>query len=231
MKKTIIVTGAAGNLGKTITENLLREGYDVVASIGPMDNPQFMIDNNLTTKQVDLLDENASRDFIHHVIDIQKSEVESLICLVGGFTVGNIDETSSESVQKMIDLNFKTTYHVVRPIVKEFMAKGKPLKIILIGSRPGLLSEEGKDLVAYSLSKSLIFSLADFINEDTNETGISASVIIPSTMDTPGTRKAMPDADFSRWVPKEQVYQTVSFILSEAGTMMRKPIYKLYNKA
>ncbi|MGX1930979.1 SDR family NAD(P)-dependent oxidoreductase [Flagellimonas sp. 2504JD4-2] len=231
MKKTIIITGAAGNLGRTITSKLLEQGYAVNAVLGPSDNPDFIKHQNLVSNSVNLLNQDDSNEFIHYVTDYLREDVEALICLVGGFATGNIEDTGSDSIQRMIDLNFKTAYHVVRPMIGYCKKHGKPLKVILIGSRPAISPSEGKNLVAYGLSKSLLVQLAEYINIETNETGINVSVIVPSTMDTPGTRAAMPNAQPGDWVPLEEVYETIFFVLSNAGGMMREPIYKLYNKA
>ncbi len=100
-----------------------------------------------------------------------------------------------------------------------------------MGSRPAIEPQEGKGLLAYSLAKSLLFKLADYINAENVDGNIMVSVIVPSTLDTLGTRAAMPKADPSKWVPTSNVAETVSFILSDTGTMMRNPIYKLYNKS
>ncbi len=231
MKKTIIITGAAGNLGSYVTTRLLEEEYFVHAALGPKDDVDFITHRNLISNKVNLLDSDSSEEYIHYVTDYQREEPEAIICLVGGFTSGPIENTASDIIQKMIDLNFKTVYHVIKPLVEQCIKKSKPLKIILVGSRPGIEAAEGKNMVAYGLSKSLIFRLAEYINEDTNATGINASIIVPSTMDTPGTRAAMPNADTSNWVPLKEVAETISFVLSETGQMMRKPIYKLYNKS
>ncbi len=131
----------------------------------------------------------------------------------------------------MIDLNFFSAFHLVQPLVARHRELGRPLQLVFIGSRAAILPAQGKDLLAYSLSKSLLLRLAEFINEETNATGIQASVILPSTLDTPATRQAMPDADFSDWVPLQRVSETVDFILSEPGRMLRSPIFALYNQA
>ena len=44
-------------------------------------------------------------------------------------------------------------------------------------------------------------------------------------------RDAMPDADTSQWVPAHNIAETIGFLLSETGLMMRETVIKLYNKA
>ncbi|MEO5945606.1 MAG: hypothetical protein ABIP79_02230, partial [Chitinophagaceae bacterium] len=57
----------------------------------------------------------------------------------------------------------------------------------------------------YGLSKSLIFRLAELLNEEAKNTDVITCVVIPSTIDTPQNRKSMPDADFSKWVTPEKL--------------------------
>ena len=60
--------------------------------------------------------------------------------------------------------------------------------------------KNSKGMVAYGLGKSLIFRLAELMNEEAKGTNIVTSVIVPSTIDTPQNRATMPDADFNKWV-------------------------------
>ncbi|MDX1407116.1 MAG: hypothetical protein R3330_03255, partial [Saprospiraceae bacterium] len=89
----------------------------------------------------------------------------------------------------------------------------------------------GKDMLAYALSKGMIFQLAELINAYGRKTRITATVIVPSIVDTPANRKAMPDADPAKWVSREAIAETVRFVLSESGRQMREGVIKLYHQA
>ncbi len=227
MKKSIIITGAAGNLGKTITVNLLKEGYFIYGTLGPHDDPNYLEDKFLKSEIVNLSDENDSLLFTNKIIN--ENNIICLICLVGGYSLGGIETSNLGDIQKMININFATTYNIVRPLVTHYKREKKPLQIILIGSRPALIPEEGKECMAYALSKSLLFKLSEFINVEVNATQIQSSIIVPSTLNTANTRAAMPDKNSKFWVPTKNVAETVSFILSNSGKMMRNPVYQLYN--
>lgn len=230
MKKTIIISGAAGNLGKSVTGFLLEKGYHIEALLGPTDDSAFINHENLNSESVNLTNSDDSKNFIKKTIANEEREVIALICLVGVFNTGDIRTTSFDDIQKMISLNFGTAYNLIQPLATQFNKQEKELQIILIGSKPALIDEDGKKVLAYALSKSLIFKLSDFINAD-KASSIKASVIVPSTIDTPATRHAMPDSDPSKWVPLENINETILFILSDTGKMMNNQTYKLYNKA
>ena len=229
MTDTLIITGAAGNLGMTLTQKLLEKKYKVHALISPDGDDAFLTHQNLNTHKVDLLNPHTCNGLIQKLAETET--VGALICLVGAFTVGTIENTEISSIQKMIDLNFTTLYNVVRPVIKQYSKNKKPFQIIMIGSRPALMPEDGKKMIAYSLSKSLVFRMAEFINEDCEEHGVRASIIVPSTIDTPDTRKAIPDANHHDWVTPVDIAETINFILSETGLKLRQPVFKLYNKA
>ncbi|MEP7169524.1 MAG: short-chain dehydrogenase, partial [Bacteroidota bacterium] len=89
----------------------------------------------------------------------------------------------------------------------KIQAKGG--KIILIGSEPGKDGSKAKGSVAYGFTKSLLFRLAELINAEGRDKNISAHVIIPTTMDTPQNRAAMPKADFSKWTTPEKVSEEI----------------------
>jgi NAD(P)-dependent dehydrogenase (short-subunit alcohol dehydrogenase family) len=88
-----------------------------------------------------------------------------------------------------------------------------------------------KGAVAYGLSKSLIFRLAELLNAEAKSADIVTSVIVPSTIDTPENRAAMPDADFSTWVQPTMIAETIAYYASENARHLREPVIKVYNKA
>jgi NAD(P)-dependent dehydrogenase (short-subunit alcohol dehydrogenase family) len=127
-------------------------------------------------------------------------------------------------------LNFKTAYFIARPLMQHFEKVGGG-QFILIGARPALKAEAGKDYVAYALSKSLVFALSELINASGSGKKISSTVIVPSTIDTEANRKSMPDANFSKWVKAESIAETIEFVLSDAGQSMRDTVIKMYHEA
>jgi NAD(P)-dependent dehydrogenase (short-subunit alcohol dehydrogenase family) len=77
----------------------------------------------------------------------------------------------------------------------------------------------------------MVFKLAEFINVEGKDKNVTATVIVPSTIDTEANRKAMPGADFSKWVKPEVIAETISFYLSPEGRMIREAIVKIYNRS
>lgn len=76
-----------------------------------------------------------------------------------------------------------------------------------------------------------MFRLAEVINAEGKNKNITASVIVPGTIDTPANRHAMPDADFSSWVNPVDVAAAMEFICSDHGTPLRETVLKIYGNA
>ena len=88
-----------------------------------------------------------------------------------------------------------------------------------------------KGMVAYGLAKSLIFRLAELMNDEAKGHNVVISVIVPSTIDTPQNRSSMPDADFNKWVKAEAIADTIYFYCTPQGSILREPVIKVYNNA
>ena len=150
--------------------------------------------------------------------------------LVGGFAAGGIATTTGADMHKMLSLNFDTAYFMARPLLAH-MQQQEQGRLVFVGARPALQPAQGKDLLAYALSKSLLFKLADCINEETEGKNITASVIVPSTIDTAINRQSMPGANAADWVTPEALANTMEFIVSEKGNALRETVLKVYNNS
>ncbi len=230
MPKTILITGANGNLGAATVKKFLDEGYKVIAIDHSGTHLGFAAGHeNFELRSVDVGNEQAVDDFLKEIILLYGS-IDAAILLVGGFAMGDIAATDGEAMRKLYSLNFETVYFVARPLFRHMLQKCYG-RLIFIGARPALKPEQGKDVLAYSLSKSLLFHLAELLNATAKGKNVVASVVAPSTIDTDINRKSMPDADPSSWVRPEQIAGLLEFICSEKGDALREPVYKIYNNS
>jgi NAD(P)-dependent dehydrogenase (short-subunit alcohol dehydrogenase family) len=228
--KTIIITGANGNLGTAVVKKMLDEGYKIIAVDNGDAHLQFASGNkNFEFFTVNLSDENETALFIDTVIS-KYNKIDGALMLVGGFAMGNIEATKGSDINKMFSLNFETAYFVARPLWQH-MKQNNYGRLVFIGARPALKAEQGKDMLAYALTKAMLFKLADFINASADGANVTASVVVPSTIDTALNRTSMPDADPNNWVKPEQLADVLEFICSDKGSPLRESVYKVYNNA
>lgn len=228
MKKSILVTGASGNLGSVVVKRLTAAGYHLLAPASSPSGAAALQNDGVDSDAVDLTNEQAVQHYLDH--KLSQYDISAAVFLVGGFLAGGLLETNGADLKKMFALNFETAFYPVKALLPAF-EKRKAGQFILIGSRPSLVAADGKNLVAYSLSKNLVFHLAELINAYGKGKGIDATVIVPSTIDTPANRQAMPDADPAKWVSPDAIADTIQFVLSESGTQLRESTLKLYNEA
>ena len=228
--KTVIITGANGNLGSAVTKTFIEKGYRVVATVmAEAMMADLPLHQHLEVQVVNLADEAATAAFIQSVIT-KYTTVDAALMLVGGFAMGNITATATADIQQQIALNFETTYHVARPLFRHMMETGNG-RLVFIGARPALEASHGKNLVAYGLSKSLLFKLAEYLNEEAQGKNITATVVAPSTLDTALNRKNMPDVDPSVWVRPANLAEILEFVVSEKAATLRESVLKVYNNA
>jgi NAD(P)-dependent dehydrogenase (short-subunit alcohol dehydrogenase family) len=220
-----LVTGSHGNMGRAIVERFTREGFVVVGADAHM--PREVV--SYEAHAVDLMNEDAADAFVQSMI-AKHSQIDVAVLTVGGFAMGSIAETKTADIMQQYKLNFETVYNVARPVFLQMMKQGAG-RLFLVGARPALTAAGGKGMVAYGLAKSLIFRLAEMMNDEAKSANVSVNVIVPSIIDTPQNRSAMPSADFSRWVTPEQIAEAVAFHSSEHAGALRESVIKIYGGA
>jgi NAD(P)-dependent dehydrogenase (short-subunit alcohol dehydrogenase family) len=228
--KNVIITGANGNLGTAVTKLFLDKEYHVIATVeSESAKSAVAIHKNLEVFVVNLTNEEETSRFIQSCIE-KNDSIDAALLLVGGFAPGNISVTSGTDLHHQIALNFETAYYCTRPLFAHMMDKNRG-KIVFIGARPAIMASQGHGLLAYSLSKSLLFKLSEFLNEEARGKNVTASVIVPSTLDTPLNRKYMPDTDPDNWVKPAAIAETLEFLISEKSDALRETVIKIYNNA
>jgi NAD(P)-dependent dehydrogenase (short-subunit alcohol dehydrogenase family) len=228
--KNVIITGANGNLGSAVTAEFLKNEYNVIVTVAKESmQKDFEANKNLKVHVVDLMHEDESRKFVEETIKTY-GKIDAALLLVGGFAAGDISKTSISDVHAQIALNFDTAYHIAKPVFTHMIEKGQG-RIVFVGSRPALEASAGKNLIAYGLSKSLLFKLADYMNAEAKGKNVVTTVVVPSTIDTRPNRQSMPDADPEKWVKPSALADVLEFVVSDRSAPLRETILKVYNNA
>lgn len=224
-----VITGAAGNLGRAAVQKFADIGYRISAIISPADDPSFVASQGIKIYPGDLFNGETTENIIKQIIK-DSGEVRLGIMIVGGFAMGSIRDTDTDMIRQMFDLNFISAYHVARPLFRHMESHGHGGLMVFIGARPALDPGQGRHMLAYALSKSLLIRLAEIINEEGREHAIQAAVVIPGIIDTPRNRKDMPEADFKKWTTAEEVTANIAHLVSPEGKKLREVILKVYGE-
>jgi len=170
--RTAIVTGASGNLGRAVVQKFLSEGYAVEGTGSLLlDAPHF---HSVT---VDLVNEEAAAEWVQAVINKHKT-IDVAVLTVGGFAMADIAGTTTAMIGQQYRLNFETAYNVARPVFVQMIKQGTGT-IFLIGSKAGMEAANSKGMIAYGLSKSLLFRLAELMKEEAAGTAVKTMVMFP----------------------------------------------------
>ncbi len=230
MKKTILITGATGNLGSAVLDKFLENDFQVAALVSERHKRSLKPTNSMKTFPIDLLDEDKVQQSVARVIR-EFGGIDMAILTTGGFAMGRLEDTGGEELDRMYRLNFLTAFHVARRVYLQMREQKEGGQIIFTGSRPALHPGSAVDTLSYALSKSLLFKFAEILNEQGKKSGITASVIVPGIIDTPQNREAMPDADFSAWVSPSDIADHIFHLSTPAGRKLRESIIKVYGRS
>lgn len=213
-----VVTGGTGALGQAITATLLESGAVVaipyaVAEERAALEAQLAPDRRarLLAIPADVTDEAAVGKFVQAVRE-RHGRVDALVNAVGGFAGGDLVSTSRSEWERMMALNLTSAVIACRAVLPGMIAAGSG-RIVSIASRAVIPPQGG--FIAYTVSKAAIITLTQALAQEVRGYGITVNAVLPSTMDTPANRRAMPDADRSGWVSTADVAAVVAFLLSE----------------
>ncbi len=222
--KVVLVTGANGGLGAYVTRAFLDAGATVVGSSrnirqNDFEHPSF------TAQAAELATGKGARDLLDQVVG-RFGRLDVLVHTVGGFAGGqSIVDTDDATYQRMLDLNLNSVFHILRAAINPLRQSGDG-RLVAIGSRAAV--EPGVLVGSYSASKAAMVSLIRTVALENKDAGLKANVVLPGTMDTPANRKAMPNADFSKWVQPASVASLITWLASDAGKDMNGAVIPVY---
>ncbi len=218
--KVVLITGPAGNLGSALVKRFTAEGSSLILLDHREDrlkNLYPLLENtpdHLLISSIDLTDASTVSSAVSKGVD-HFGRIDILIHTAGGFRMGEkVHETTEKTWDVMMDLNVRTLLNITRAVVPP-MLENKSGKIVSIGARPAL---SGKARMgSYSAAKSAVLRLTESMSAELKSQGINVNCVLPGTIDTPENRKAIPDADTSRWVSPDSLAEVILFLASDGA--------------
>jgi NAD(P)-dependent dehydrogenase (short-subunit alcohol dehydrogenase family) len=213
--KIVLVTGGTGALGRSITKAFLESHATVISSYhSDRETSKTQADNKPKVQlfKANVINEEEVEKLVSSIVD-KYGHIDILVNVVGAYLGGKtIVELEEKEWDRMMTVNLKSAFLISKHVTRQ-MISSKYGKIIHISSKLGLHSE-GYDS-AYAASKSGLIRLVESLSNETKESNINVNCIMPSIIDTEANRKAMPNADFNKWVKPEDLANVILFLSSE----------------
>ena len=215
--ENVLITGASGNLGRAVAAAFAARG----ANLALLDRDRAHLDaafggesDRRMLVAADLLDAAAVEAAAAAVV-ARFGCIDALCNIAGGFRMGTpVHATSDADWNFLFDLNVRTVLHTARAVVPRMLAAGRG-RIVNVGA---FAAQKGAaDMGAYVASKSAVIRLTETMAAELRDRGINVNCVLPTIIDTPENRKAMPGADPSRWVAPADLASVIAFLASDAA--------------
>jgi NAD(P)-dependent dehydrogenase (short-subunit alcohol dehydrogenase family) len=220
----VVVTGAAGGLGPAVVEALLAAGATCHLPARGRGDDAGKDARAIVVPGVDLTDENAVRGFYS-----SRPPLWASVHVAGGFKAAPLLETSLVDLRGQLDLNLATAFLCCREAARNMRAGGRGGRIVNVGSRASAVPAGGS--AAYTVSKAGVAALTQVLGDELHGEGILVNAVLPSIIDTPANRAAMPGADHARWPRPAEVAATIAWLVSPANSLTAGALVPVYGRA
>lgn len=206
--RIVLVTGASGALGRAVVTAFRTLGDRVVA----LDRHARTADDGLIHVAADLADAAAVKAAVDQAIAAAGSAIDVLVNVAGGFDMGPpVHETGDDLFDRMLDMNTRSMLNTARAVVPGMLAR-KAGKIVSVAAAAGL--KANAHMGAYAVSKSAVIRLTEAMSAELRGSGINVNCVLPTIIDTPANRAAMPKADPAKWVSPDDLARVIVFLAS-----------------
>ena len=229
--KVVLISGATGALGSAVTREFAQtDARLVLTARSEQKLERLTAEAGLTAEQTFTIAADVTQPYgVRELVDAAVAHfgrVDVLLNTTGGWAGGTpVAETSVEEWDHMLGLNLRSAFLLSRAVLPLMLEAGWG-RIVHVSSKTAV--EPRARQSAYAVSKMGLITLTEVIAAEVKGSGVTANVILPSIIDTPANREAMPKADPRKWVPPERIAGTMRFLCSDAAASIngaRIPIY------
>jgi NAD(P)-dependent dehydrogenase (short-subunit alcohol dehydrogenase family) len=230
MDRTALVTGGTGGLGSAVVMRLLSDGWRVVVPwIVEKELERLEPREGLELVQADLFEPDSVRAAVALAAGEPGAPLKGLANLVGGFAAGDrVDATPIEEFEAQFRLNLRPTYLVTQAALPHLIEAGGG-SIVCVGTRAALQPFAGA--AGYVASKAAVIAFAHTLSVEYRDDRVRCNAILPSVIDTPANRAAMPKADHERWVKPAEIAGVIAHLLSDASAPTSGAAIPVYGRA
>ena len=226
--KIVLVAGGTGGLGRAVTLAFLQEGAQVIVTYvvpAELESLRQATGVSFGSQFLDVTDEAATRKMVEGIVG-KHGRLDIMVNTIGGYVGGKaLWETELATFQKMMALNVNAGFALAKAVVPA-MLRQKSGAIVNIAAKAAF--DHAAGAAAYAASKSAALAMIDCLAQDLKGTGVRANSVLPSIIDTEPNRRAMPDADFSKWPKPEEIAKVILFLCSDDASLMHGAAVPVY---
>ncbi|MGB5811622.1 MAG: SDR family NAD(P)-dependent oxidoreductase [Polyangiales bacterium] len=225
-EKDVVVTGGTGALGRAVVGQLINAGarvhIPVFASEELAEFPYRAHAQVSLHEGLDLSIEDDVASLYTHTTTLFAS-----IHIAGGFDMGPIAETTFAAWNHLMRLNATTCFLCCREAVRTMGSREG--RIVNVAAKPVLVPTA--QMTAYTASKAAVAGLTLSLSEELAHSKIWVNAVVPSIIDTPANRHAMPDADPGAWPTPAEIGETITFLASPSNAVTRGALVPVYGRS
>src|SRR5580692_1658076 len=234
--KVVLVAGGTGGLGRAVSLAFVEVGAQVIVTFqrpGDLDELQKTASAKLVEAEgaslegyaVDATDEVVVSKLIDGIVE-RHGRLDCLVNAVGGYAGGiKLWELETKVFEQMIALNLRAGFVLARAAARVMVKQGSGA-IVNVASKAAV--DHASGAAAYAASKAAAVAMIDSLAADLKGTGVRANSILPSIIDTPANRKAMPQADFSKWPRSEEIARAILFLCGDEAKLVQGASVPVY---
>ncbi|HKC50991.1 MAG TPA: SDR family NAD(P)-dependent oxidoreductase [Myxococcota bacterium] len=217
-----MISGGTGALGRALLRRFLDGGDRVVVPWivkHELDALEAEEGEALRRGRIVLVEADIAEEAGAQLVAAAAPGAEALVNTAGGFGGGKpLHDTELELWDRMYRMNVRTAVALSRALLPGMLARQRG-SIANIASRAALDLPAG--LSAYAAAKGAVLTLSEILQKEVAERHVRVNTIVPTTIDTPANRAAMPNADFSHWTPPAAIAEVVYWLASDAAAAVR----------
>lgn len=214
-ERTIVVTGAKGALGSEVVKRFVQYGDEVVGWDIDAPGPGALVDdersNTLRWMKVDVSDAGAVEDAVV-TVEQEIGPIDAVIHCAGGFRWSHVDDLETADIDFLVDVNLRSSLYLARSVMGRMKERGQG-RLVFMSSRSTISPGAGEG--AYVATKAGLNALTRSLADEVKDSEITVNALQPSVIDTPANREDMSDADFSTWVPRQELVELMEYLLSD----------------
>lgn len=221
--RVALVTGGTGVLGRAVVRRLQTAGAAVHATWftkGEVERLATYLGDaaaKVTLYEADVESEKGVRDLFAR-LERATGQLDILVNVVGGFAMAPLEETTVDVWDKMLRLNATSAFLCARAALP-LMRRYHRGRIVNVAALPPL-NRGTPRMSAYGAAKAAVLNLTETLAKELATERITVNAIVPSTIDTPQNRKAMPEADTSTWLDPDAIAEVIGFLVSDGAAIV-----------